>query len=121
MISTRLANPTCKRLVYHLAEPTEWEAAQGKESYTPSNYERDGFIHLSEPHQVADTSSKVFPGRHDLVLLTIDETRLTSELVREPANPQSPPADQPLFPHLYGPLNLYAVVASRVYSSGQQP
>jgi uncharacterized protein (DUF952 family) len=108
------------RPVYHLAEPDEWAAASQNDTYVPSGYAEEGFIHLSERDQVAVNSARFFPGRDDLVLLTIDERLLTSELKREHSDPEAPPKG-PLFPHLYGPLNMHAVIATRVYSSGQQP
>lgn len=108
------------RLVYHLAEPQEWEAAQDGDTYIPEDFCEDGFIHFSEKDQVASGSARFFPGRDDLILLTIDESKLTAELRREPANPDKP-GQGPLYPHLYGALNIPAVIASRVYTSGQEP
>jgi uncharacterized protein (DUF952 family) len=53
-----------------------------------------------------------YRGRNDLVLLVLDETATRSELRWEP--PAGPPAagvsEFDLFPHLYGPINLEAVV-----------
>jgi len=67
---------------------------------------RDGFIHLSAGHQVAGTLAKHFSGQEDLLLLTVDEERLGSALKWE----KSRGGD--LFPHLFGPLRLDAVVAA---------
>lgn len=47
---------------------------------------------------------RYFAGRDDLVLLEIDPARLRAELKYEPA------PDGELFPHVYGPLNIDAVV-----------
>lgn len=67
---------------------------------------RDGFIHLSAGHQVAGTLAKHFSGQEDLLLLTVDEERLGPALKWE----ESRGGD--LFPHLFGPLRLDAVVAA---------
>ena len=66
---------------------------------------RDGFIHFSARHQVAATLAKHYPGQDELLLLSVDPARLGAALKWE----ESRGGD--LFPHLYGPLDLSAVVA----------
>ncbi len=47
-------------------------------------------------------------------MLSLDESGLTSELRWEPGAPAPPPGIEPvLFPHLYGPIDLGAVVEVR--------
>ncbi len=58
-------------------------------------------------------AAKYYRGQTGLVLLVLDPERLTSVLRWEPPAEGSPPPGVPsdaLFPHLYGPLNLDAVV-----------
>jgi len=52
-------------------------------------------------------ANSFYAGEHGLVLLAIDPAHLTSELRWEPGT------DLPteLFPHIYGPLNVDAVVS----------
>ncbi len=66
--------------------------------------ETDGFIHLSSRDQVLTPANIWYVGRTDLSLLVIDESKLTSQVVREPGT-----GTDELFPHLYGPLNLDAI------------
>ena len=61
--------------------------------------ERDGFIHLSAPHQVAATAAKHFAGQGELVLLFIDASALPADELRWEV---SRGGDR--FPHLYGEL-----------------
>ena len=56
--------------------------------------------------QILRVADSFYAGQHGLVLLVIDPRRLTSELRWEPGTDL--PTD--LFPHLYGPLNLQAVL-----------
>ena len=57
-------------------------------------------------------ANKYYRGAHNMVLLNIDPTKLVSELKFEPpAHIDDSPAlpHEPLFPHIYGPINLDAV------------
>jgi uncharacterized protein (DUF952 family) len=56
---------------------------------------------------------KYYRGQPGLLLLTIDPALLSSDLKWEPPSGGTPPPGVPegdLFPHIYGPLNLEAVV-----------
>ena len=65
---------------------------------------RDGFIHFSAAHQLETTLAKYFAGQEDLVLLAVDPERLSPALKWEPSRGGA------LFPHLYAPLELAAVL-----------
>lgn len=93
-------------LIYHAAVLSEWEAVSG-DHYQPSGYESEGFVHLSSAEQLVDTLHRHYPGRRDLVLLTVDPTKVTAKLVWEDLYGSGIE-----FPHLYGPLELTAVVSA---------
>jgi len=104
--------PMHRRTIVHMALPEDWEAAQLDDEYTTStrgvSLAEEGFIHCSHPHQV-ETVANAFYGDVDLlVLLLIDIDILESEVVEEPPFPGSPDR----FPHIYGPIDLEAVVAT---------
>jgi uncharacterized protein (DUF952 family) len=73
-----------------------------------------GFIHFSTRQQVVGTANVFYAGQCGLVLLVVDPSKLRQELRWEsPAHPHpqpDSPTNSQLFPHLYGPLNLDAVV-----------
>lgn len=99
--------------IYHLADPADWAAAQSAGAYTRStrgrSLEDEGFVHCSDAAQwpvVRRTFYGDLPG--PLLLLEVDEARLTSPLVREVGNP----ATGETFPHVYGPLDVGAVVGT---------
>jgi uncharacterized protein (DUF952 family) len=106
--ATAGGTPTGPELILHLAIADEWDRAwSGREPYRRStrgaSLDDQGFIHCSFPRQVQAVADAVFAGRDDVVLLIIDARRLTAELKVEASDGQS-------FPHIYGPLNLDAVV-----------
>lgn len=92
-------------LIYHIAERPDWEQAMAGGAYSPASLGAEGFIHLSTAAQVLWVANRFYRGRAGLVLLVVDPTRLTADLRYEESEPGQH------FPHLYGPLNLDAVVA----------
>lgn len=108
-------------MIYHLAVKSDWESAQKRGQYKPASLSTEGFIHCSMREQVEGVANSFFKGRNDLVLLYINPDRLQAVLRYEPpAHPSVPAEDAPLrremtalFPHLYGALNLDAVVMFR--------
>jgi uncharacterized protein (DUF952 family) len=104
--------------IYHVAVRADWERALADGVYTRSSVDKtlaeEGFIHASQQSQVAGTANKFYrdvPG--PLVLLVIDPGRVGPE-VRYDAVPG---ADLP-FPHIYGPLNVEAVLAAVPFAPG---
>jgi uncharacterized protein (DUF952 family) len=103
--------------ILHITTQAEWDAAIAAGSYRPASLEDEGFIHCSTPAQAAGTANRYFRGRTDLVLLCIDPTRVTSEVRHEPPRVSGGAQDLRVhegsterFPHIYGPLDLDAVV-----------
>ncbi|MFQ3645655.1 MAG: DUF952 domain-containing protein [Anaerolineae bacterium] len=101
-------------MIYHILTIADWQAAYRAGRYTPTSLAHDGFIHFSQAHQVLAVANAFYRDVGDLVLLGVEPSRLTAPLRYEPpAHPQQPTAELPhtdLFPHLYGALNLDAIV-----------
>jgi uncharacterized protein (DUF952 family) len=91
-------------VIYKIADKNEWAAAEQAGRYDGSaNDMHDGFIHFSKAEQVAGTLAKYYADVDNLVLAAIDEAGLDA-LRWEPSR------DGALFPHLYAPLAMTAVV-----------
>jgi len=96
--------------ILHITQRTDWEAAASSGYYAPASLEAEGFIHCSTFEQTAETANRFFPNQQGLVLLCIDTAKTDAKVKYEgPAGVQDPRAES-LFPHIYGPLNLSAVV-----------
>lgn len=91
-------------MIYHITTQTAWEAAQAAGVYTDESLASAGFIHCSRVAQLPRVAARFFRGQPGLVLLTIDPQRLGAEVREEEGEPGE------RFPHLYGLLNLDAVV-----------
>ncbi len=103
-------------LIFHLAAVDEWEAARQAGSYRMSTRGvslDDGatFIHCSRAEQVGGTANKHYSDwTEPMCLLVIDTGQLVSALCDEDLA-----GSGVSFPHIYGPLNLDAVVEVRPY------
>ena len=103
-------------LFVHLCGDSEWEAAQGTGVHTPESLKAVGFVHLSSVEQVHLPANRLYAGRTDLMLLRIDGARLASPVRWEAGVPADP--DGMVFPHLYGPLPVAAVISVTPYLPG---
>ena len=98
--------------ILHITTRADWDAACAAGNYRPTSLAHEGFLHCSTPAQAAGSASKYFRGRTDLVLLVIDEARVAELRYEPPATIGGVPDPRAgeLFPHVYGPLALDAVV-----------
>ena len=78
----------------------------------------EGFIHCSTAAQLESSGRRHFAGQTGLVVLEIDPGKLRWELRWEgAAEPGTSPSNQSeLYPHLYGPLDLDAVISVQTFS-----
>jgi uncharacterized protein (DUF952 family) len=99
-------------MILHITTHKEWEKAQMEGEYTALSLKSEGFIHCSTLKQTADTANIFFRGQHGLALLCIDENKLKSECKYEDptGGGQHDPSVGNLFPHIYGPINISAVI-----------
>ena len=99
--------------LYHIATRAAWIDATRNGSYTAPSLSSQGFIHCSTAAQVLPVARQFYAAQTGLVLLVIDPRRLTSVLKWEPAAAGPPPDgvdEAATFPHIYGPIDLEAVV-----------
>jgi uncharacterized protein (DUF952 family)/GNAT superfamily N-acetyltransferase len=99
-------------MILHLLSRKSWIEAQEVGQLIAPSVAIEGFAHCSTEHQMVDVANKYYRGTRDMVLLNIDPDKLTSPLKFEPpAHLDGSPAlpHEPLFPHIYGPINLGAV------------
>lgn len=100
-------------MIYHIARRKAWQTALRIGDYRAESLDTEGFIHCSTLPQVLPVAEKYYKGQGGLTLLAIDPTRLSATLKWEPPSGGSPPPGVPhgeLFPHIYGPINLDAVI-----------
>jgi len=91
--------------VYKVLTEAAFEQAKQEGRFAGSADDlRDGFIHLSALHQLPGTLATHFKQQRGLVLVAVDPGRLGEDLKWEPSRGGA------LFPHLYAPLDLAAML-----------
>ncbi len=91
--------------ILHITSVSDWKKAQAEGVYTAPSLKKDGFIHCSLGEQVVEVANYNFKGKQGLVLLVIDESKLDHLVKYEDLYNLNED-----YPHIYGPLNLDAVV-----------
>jgi uncharacterized protein (DUF952 family) len=93
-------------VIYHITKRDDWQNAMPSGTYRGDTLDTEGFIHCSTADQVVRTANKYYRGESGLVLFHIDPERVNAEVKYE----ASPSDSNDKFPHIYGPLNMDAIV-----------
>jgi uncharacterized protein (DUF952 family) len=96
-------------ILLHICSAQAWSEARRRGEYRADSLDTEGFIHCSTLEQVAKTANRFYAGQTDLVLLVIAAERVLAAIRYEAA-------DADLFPHVYGPINLDAVLEVQSFS-----
>ncbi len=99
-------------IILHITQRQRWEEAKLSQAYRGDTLDTEGFIHCSTHPQLIKVANKFFFGQKKLIILCIDADRLQSEVKYEEA-------DGDKFPHIYGPLNVDAVIKVIEFESGE--
>ncbi|KQY23964.1 DUF952 domain-containing protein [Rhizobium sp. Root482] len=92
-------------IIYKIVPASLWQDAQNSGEFKGAAVDlSDGFIHFSTAEQAGETAARHFAGQEGLLLVAVDGEALDERLVYEPSRGGA------LFPHLYGPLPLEAVL-----------
>jgi uncharacterized protein (DUF952 family) len=109
-------------MIYHITSRKAWRDALQRGDYRAASLETEGFVHCSTGTQVLPVAEKYYARQRGLLVLTIDPEKLASKLKWEPPAEGAPPpgvSEGELFPHVYGPINLDAIV--KIYDLETDP
>jgi uncharacterized protein (DUF952 family) len=91
--------------IYKIVSAPEWRIAEAAGVFRGAAIDlSDGYIHFSAKEQVGETAARHFASEPDLLLVSIDADKLGAALKWEVSRGGA------LFPHLYAPLELDAVL-----------
>jgi len=94
------------RFIYHIVLIADWLKQKDDETYFPSGFDDDGFIHCSRLEQLNATIKRFYKTKKDkdLRVLRIDTTQLNVPLIYEAAEDGSG-----FFPHVFGRISAQAI------------
>ena len=90
--------------IYHIAQKADWQQAVLSGLYFPASFNQERFIHCSTSEQVEGVLERYFQNQ-SVLKLTIN----SALLVHPPKFEWATSVNQ-LFPHIYGPINIEAVI-----------
>ena len=90
--------------IYHIAQKADWQQAVLTGLYFPASFDHERFIHCSTSEQVEGVLERYFQNQ-SVLKLTID----AALLVHPPKFEWATSVNQ-LVPHIYGPINIEAVI-----------
>ena len=106
------------RDIFHITTEADWARAQAEGAYSASTrgltLAQVGFVHCAFEEQVARVANVFFRGVAKLLVLRIAIDRLDAEVRYENLE-----GGHELFPHVYGPLNLDAIVGVMALPAGR--
>ena len=95
-------------VIYHITTSDAWTAAQSAGEYEAPSLADEGFIHCSgDEAQTLRVVERLYSEVTGLIVLDVDVIRLKAEVKREPSRSGE------IYPHIYGKINLDAVVRVR--------
>jgi uncharacterized protein (DUF952 family) len=96
-------------MIYHVTTKENWDKALAAGFYEAPSLHTEGFIHNSTAAQVQGVLERYYAGQKNLVLLHIEETKLTAELKYELAASVNEE-----FPHIFGVINVDAIIKTEL-------
>lgn len=95
------------RMIYKISDRVSWDIALANGIFDGAPIDlQDGYIHFSTASQAKETARLHFAGASDLILGEVDTQALGDKLKWEASRGGE------LFPHLYGKLEMAAVIAT---------
>ncbi len=97
--------------VYCMMEKGVFDDAKKSGLYQPESIAEVGFIHCcSELHQLVEVANAFYASYPNVILTRIERVRLRSKILDEEAADERFRGRGETFPHIFGPLNMDAVV-----------
>jgi len=91
-------------MIYHITEQHLIKTYKNDGYFECDSLKKEGFIHCSLKNQLLPVANHLFKGKHNLVIVCIDENKLNTKIIFEDLY-----NDGECFPHIYGKINSEAI------------
>ncbi|GGE85420.1 DUF952 domain-containing protein [Priestia taiwanensis] len=89
--------------IIKIIRPIDWEKAQNIGEIIESSLTTEGFIHCSYEYQVPNTAAKHFSEEERILLLVVNEQKVSETLKVELAK------NGEYYPHIFAPISIHAI------------
>lgn len=111
LVACNTAPKLDENTLYKILTTQQWQEFQTKQTFAGSEMDiQDGFIHLSFANQINGIRQKFFKEKAELVLISIDCSKLNKEFLKIEAN--KPGGNK--YPHYYGNLDIAMVIEAKL-------
>jgi uncharacterized protein (DUF952 family) len=97
-------------MILHISDAQELSQALATGEIRTPSLDTQGFVHCSDFGTMHLPANRIYAGRTGLKLLVVDPALVPAPVRWEAADPPQPGG--PLFPHVYGPIPMTAVVGT---------
>lgn len=101
--------------ILFLISKEDLEAFKASGAFEPASFQEEGFVHCSFKEQVCAVASKHYKGRQDMMLLELNEARVSAWLTVEDLK-----AKGEAFPHIYRVLAWQDVLKVHLFSCSNE-
>ncbi|NGP76397.1 DUF952 domain-containing protein [Balneolaceae bacterium YR4-1] len=92
-------------LIFHVVKKEDWKTQKKDSRYHPETIDTEGFIHCSTGRNIEEVTNRLYSGEDDILLIIINTTLVDPEIRYENCG-----NSDIKYPHIYGPLNMDAVI-----------
>lgn len=92
-------------LIFHVVKKENWKSQKKDSRYHPESLDSDGFIHCSTGRTIEEVTNRLYKDQDDILLIIINTTLVEPEIRYENSG-----NSDTKYPHIYGPLNMDAVI-----------
>lgn len=100
--------------IFHIVKKEDW-VKPTQYVYQSESLKAQGFIHCCTVNQIDKILNQWFKGQTNLVLVEINPDLLKAKVKFENLE-----GGQELFPHIYGPINLDAVINEKIIANSEK-
>ena len=92
-------------LIFHVVKKEDWKEYKKDSRYHPESLDTNGFIHCSSGRDIESITNSLYKGEDGVLLIIINTTLVEPEIRYENSGNSNIK-----YPHIYGPLNMDAVI-----------